>query len=835
MEEKRIKAAMAGLLHDIGKLAQRASDAPSFRPEDTQREGQPVHASFSIRQIEKDILKNFDQYRAYALPGAYHHKPAAYIGEDTALVWAVALADKLSAGERSDDDRNSTDNAPQQLLTIFDSITFEKEPRTEKHYLPLRKLALEENTLFPVQAEEKKDQKAAYYQLLESVQAQFQTIARDDAEAALEQMLSILQQHTWCVPSAYYYSRPDISLYDHSRMTAALTVCLSEIEEAALREAHEAVVQMFIAKENKKGLTEETRRALDRPAAMLIGGDISGIQDFIYTIGTQKAAKTLRGRSFYLQLLTEAVLRFVLKELDLPYTNVIYSGGGHFYLLAPLSAADQLPALRRKVAEKLHKAHGIQLYLAVDGTAVPFSGFQRGQFPAHWSEMHSKLTAAKSRRYTELGDDFYKTIFTVQPHGGNAEHTCRVCGVESEQGVEESGTEDEQKIYVCSLCSSFDTEIGAKLPNHAYIALGLIEPQPLGETPTASGLLRSFGMDVHFVKSGETVPAMPEAKRVVLWALDDPWDGKYPQARDCAVIPWLRYSVTQVPEMDFDHLQDQSVGMKRLGVLRMDVDNLGNIFKDGFGKGEQSRATLSRVATLSMQMSLFFEGWLKRVIAANDFCDKHGKPLIYAVYTGGDDLFLIGPWHLMPTLAHEITSSFGRYTGSNPNLHISGGLAFIHGKYPVKSAAEDAGDEESRAKSMEGKDAFAFLGGVWHWKDFDTLTSQQKGLVQIVQSEDGGLDGSSSLLQLLQRLDEMQTNAAKKRADKKAVWGPWMWMGDYQLFRMIDRAKSKPNLQAALTKLRDELHRSEPHYGNLHDWAKAARWAQLLVRKKNDE
>ena len=73
-----------------------------------------------------------------------------------------------------------------------------------------------------------------------------------------------------------------------------------------------------------------------KPVALLIGGDISGIQKFIYTIASKKAAKTLRGRSFYLQLLTEAVLRFVLGELELPYTNVIYAGGGHFFLLAPL-------------------------------------------------------------------------------------------------------------------------------------------------------------------------------------------------------------------------------------------------------------------------------------------------------------------------------------------------------------------------------------------------------------------------------------------------------------------------------------------------------------------
>jgi uncharacterized membrane protein len=36
----------------------------------------------------------------------------------------------------------------------------------------------------------------------------------------------------------------------------------------------------------------------------------------------------------YLQLLTEATARYVLRRLNLPITNLIYSGGGNFYLLA---------------------------------------------------------------------------------------------------------------------------------------------------------------------------------------------------------------------------------------------------------------------------------------------------------------------------------------------------------------------------------------------------------------------------------------------------------------------------------------------------------------------
>jgi CRISPR-associated protein, Csm1 family len=54
------------------------------------------------------------------------------------------------------------------------------------------------------------------------------------------------------------------------------------------------------------------------------------------------AARTLRGRSFYVQLLTEGVADFILRRLGLPPTNLIYAGGGNFYLLAGVSQQERL-------------------------------------------------------------------------------------------------------------------------------------------------------------------------------------------------------------------------------------------------------------------------------------------------------------------------------------------------------------------------------------------------------------------------------------------------------------------------------------------------------------
>ncbi|MBM4425645.1 MAG: hypothetical protein FJ031_00255 [Chloroflexi bacterium] len=65
--------------------------------------------------------------------------------------------------------------------------------------------------------------------------------------------------------------------------------------------------------ESEKRADADARDRYDE-LRLLIGDDISGIQKFIYTITSKKAAQTLRGRSFYLQLLTEVVMGFVLAD-----------------------------------------------------------------------------------------------------------------------------------------------------------------------------------------------------------------------------------------------------------------------------------------------------------------------------------------------------------------------------------------------------------------------------------------------------------------------------------------------------------------------------------------
>jgi len=265
----------------------------------------------------------------------------------------------------------------------------------------------------------------------------------------------------------------------------------------------------------------------------------------------------------------------------------------------------------------------------------------------------------------------------------------------------------------------------------------------------------------------------------------------------------------------------------RLGVLRMDVDNLGDIFSLGFGEtgAADNLATLARLSTLSFQVSMYFEGWVKKLC-------EHYPDLIYAVYAGGDDLFLIGPWDIMPALAQDIQRDFYAYTGEHPTLHVSGGLAFIHGKYPIYQAAQDADDTLQQAKNLDGKNAFSFLGQAWPWTVFDGLIKKRDGLLHLVAHKKidlESLEGPQAIIQILRKLAADEADEAR-RMKNRPVWGPWMWKGAYQLKRMAERMKVRtPELSTKVDQLREELAAND--YSEINQWGVVARWTQLLTRK----
>jgi CRISPR-associated protein Csm1 len=810
-QRARWLAALAGLLHDVGKLAQRAGWASG------------THAERGAEFVTRYVPEAWRD-QLYAVAG-HHDKPLH--GRRNRV---VALADRLSAAEREE----AGEAAERQLRTILGRVSLDEEPRTVEQVWPLEPLALEEVTLFPRDPVDRSDETVAYQALWDGFTAAVEGLPGGDLPVYVTGLFHALRRFTWCVPGAYYRAKPDVSLYDHSRTTAALAACLVDLDDDRL----DALLN---------GEREGT------PLVLLVGGDVSGVQDFIYTITARGAAKGLRGRSFYLEALTEAVARYVLRRLDLPITNLIYAGGGHFYLLAPGGTESDLEAVRSEISRKLLDHHGGALYLALGWSPVTADGFDREAFGAHWLKTSQAMNGAKRRRFSELDADMlHDRVFGPIGTGGGEDGECQVCHREGHVNVEREGTDDERRI--CGFCTSLEI-LGTHLRDGDYLLLGEVDPEE-----TARGgyqeALRAFGTAVGFAtERGRIVLGLPDdTQRAGLLAtrdLDDPVASARRIAEQIArehgysVAPGTRYTVNVTPRVtasDLEHpyvrdlhpgerprpgdvkefglMQAQACGVKRLGVLRMDVDDLGDVFKWGM----QEAGTLSRVASLSFALSLFFEGWVGRCCRA---VNEEGPDKVYAIYSGGDDLFLVGAWDVLPDLADTLRRDLVRYAAGNPAVHLSGGLTLHGGKYPLYQAARDAEDALDAAKDYERegsghhKDAFNFLGVTLPWEDYATLKEEQATLTDLV-----GAGVNRALLRTLITLYEGYVAAVKARG--KPYWGPLMWQAAYKLKRMADRYKDH---QDAIERIREALA-YETFNTSIEILGPAARWADLLIRKE---
>lgn len=98
----------------------------------------------------------------------------------------------------------------------------------------------------------------------------------------------------------------DISLYDHSKMTAAIAACIY----LYLTENRRLNFKQELYQNEKAFLTEK--------AFLMLSCDLSGIQSFIYTTSGEGALKSLRARSLYLEILLEHLADEILAETGYP-------------------------------------------------------------------------------------------------------------------------------------------------------------------------------------------------------------------------------------------------------------------------------------------------------------------------------------------------------------------------------------------------------------------------------------------------------------------------------------------------------------------------------------
>lgn len=180
---------------------------------------------------------------------------------------------------------------------------------------------------------------------------------------------------------------------------------------------------------------------------LFVGGDLSGIQSFLYNISSKRAAVSLKGRSRYLSdymgetcdKLMAAAREAGSKELD-----KIYCSGGKFYLITANTPAirQAIDQCAKVIKHDLWKEHYGQLGINIahtpfsenaDGTVNTLDG--DNQKPGIlWKTVNAEFARQKNQKFKDIisadFDSYFKPIAI-----GDKPKVCAITGIESDECV----------------------------------------------------------------------------------------------------------------------------------------------------------------------------------------------------------------------------------------------------------------------------------------------------------------------------------------------------------------------------------------------------------------
>jgi len=201
-------------------------------------------------------------------------------------------------------------------------------------------------------------------------------------------------------------------------------------------------------------------------------------------------------------------------------------------------------------------------------------------------------------------------------------------------------------------------------------------------------------------------------------------------------------------------------GVKRLGLLKADVDRLGLIFSRGLGKD----VTVSRYLTMSRMIDLFFAGWIEERLSV-----KFKE--LYTIFSGGDDLFLVGPWERIIEFYRELYKGFRSFTCQNENITLSAGVALLKPKIPIARGAKliDELLETSKAGRKKGtideitdegrRDCLTLFGTTLQWSELEKIIPFKNLLLDELKEKDSPF--TTSFLHRLLKYHQMYLNVRK--------------------------------------------------------------------------
>jgi CRISPR-associated protein Csm1 len=686
---------LAAWLHDIGKFAQRSGKECYKSAMEEQlcpvwkgryHSHQHVLYTRGVLDAWKNVLPDGINVSNVIELAASHHRPS------TKEQWVIAKADRISSGS----DRRSSEETEKSVESEVNRKFYEKPMEDILSTLHLDDMpsgAISSFSLRPLETDAvlgsrdsavSKDLYASLWNFFEKDFVQLQGLPYDQFMTALE---TVLERYWWCIPSSTYKTDTDISLFQHAKTTAAFAECLYVFytEQGTLSD-------LIVQNDTEKNDTEKI--------FLFLNGDMSGIQKYIFDLKTAKnSSKLLRARSFELWALSKIMAEYILHNLDLSTSNIVTTSGGKFLLSLPNTERIRkaVPRLKTEIQSYfLHEFNGKLAFVLSDGTVASpadVAGNDSSKMPNVISLINKIGYDAdcakqkKMQRALEKNGAVLDTLYDALQKNG----ACTCCGINAK----------EPDSDVCGNCRKL-IETGRNLVKAAKIEFIMQNLQHFGQ------MVKIYGHDdPRFAYTVNT----------------------YRQGLPLLALPYVAPRKNGKGEelKTFEDLAEDATGNTKIAMFKADIDNLGLVFTSSLG----NRMSFSRYADMSRLFHYFFSSYYAYFVSS----DPEFKDEIYTVYSGGDDMCIIGPWNTVFDFAVDFHKKFMQFCNGNPSLTLSAGLVLSDPFVPVgriAQKAEDALDVSKARKSADRrniiKNAVTVFGTTVSWQDFEDELDKGKKL-----------------------------------------------------------------------------------------------------------
>lgn len=723
LESMEQVVSLAGLLHDFGKFTNRSSNyVKNIKNKEYKTYKHPVLSKEFICFLEENkIIESSELLENLKELVLKHHESYTFKEVNLSVKDIkneklqrigniVARADNYSAAERRNEtvENNQKENTHwmrKPLNSIFETISLDNHVNREvTSYFAYKLKTLNYETIFPqrlatgIDANSFKGNKEEeLYNHISNFLEEVKKINSSDYDIFFSQLYLLMEKYMWCIASDTQTKISDISLFDHLKSTSAL-----------------ALSSYKYHKENN--LLENGNQPKEKIKQFrILIGDVSGIQNFIYDdIKSEGAAKTLRGKSFFVKMISDAIALYLIKELELNLTNIILTAGGKFYILLQNTedSIKKIEEIKEKLNNYLYKEFFGQLFVNIVTLEV------------NGDEIAKKFTKILEKGNRELNWQKEKRFFNQIRENPIFDVEYRNDGTTALDRINEKFK-----------------EMGGKIPKSKFIG---IRYNHEGDNKNTFQILEN--MSIQFFKSKEEINTSGKNEKIdIVISLNNiEIVEKFPTI--------LRFISNYAPLEEngrslksFEGISDAATGNKKIAVYKADVDNLGMIFSIGFKKNknisdeelekdekekEDDFRSISRISTLSRNMEYFFSYWMNSIFEKGKveiwLRDKIKKEIdlrdIYVLYSGGDDLVIIGPWDKIIYVSYLIRKNFEQFVTENNEVTLSGGIAISHPKLRIINGIDKAGELEEKSKEIDkDKNALTLFDRSFKWDEFEKI------------------------------------------------------------------------------------------------------------------